>query len=138
MRILLATLLLPAMTTGTAAAPSTAWFEDARFGLFVHFGLYSVPAGVWEGQRVGRASSPRGCLEKQAAQEILPCAIRLPLPRGFLTTGPPERLHRRPPGHPARPARRGDKGVDHAAPPSRPYLPSLPTFRALAGAPVVL
>ncbi len=28
--------------------------EDARFGLFIHFGLYSIPAGVWNGQRMGR------------------------------------------------------------------------------------
>ena len=55
MRLLLASLFLPAMFAGTvSSAPSTTWFEDARFGLFVHFGLYSVPAGVWEGQRVAR------------------------------------------------------------------------------------
>ena len=22
------------------------WFKDARFGMFIHWGLYSVPAGV--------------------------------------------------------------------------------------------
>ncbi len=32
----------------------TDWFTDARFGMFVHFGLYSIPAGVWRGQRMGR------------------------------------------------------------------------------------
>jgi alpha-L-fucosidase len=26
-----------------------AWFRDARFGLFIHWGLYSVPAGEWNG-----------------------------------------------------------------------------------------
>ncbi|HEY2720585.1 MAG TPA: alpha-L-fucosidase [Chitinophagaceae bacterium] len=25
------------------------WWKDARFGLFIHWGLYSVPAGVWNG-----------------------------------------------------------------------------------------
>jgi alpha-L-fucosidase len=25
------------------------WWKDARFGLFIHWGLYSVPAGVWKG-----------------------------------------------------------------------------------------
>jgi len=25
------------------------WWTDARFGLFIHWGLYSVPAGVWKG-----------------------------------------------------------------------------------------
>ncbi|QQE11542.1 alpha-L-fucosidase [Planctomycetota bacterium] len=32
----------------------TKWFEDARFGIFVHWGLYSIPAGVWNGQKMGR------------------------------------------------------------------------------------
>src|SRR6266702_65629 len=26
------------------------WFRDARFGLFIHWGLYSVPAGEWKGE----------------------------------------------------------------------------------------
>lgn len=26
------------------------WWEVARFGLFIHWGLYSVPAGEWKGQ----------------------------------------------------------------------------------------
>lgn len=25
------------------------WFRDARFGLFIHWGVYSVPAGEWKG-----------------------------------------------------------------------------------------
>jgi len=25
------------------------WWEEARFGLFIHWGLYSVPAGEWKG-----------------------------------------------------------------------------------------
>lgn len=28
-----------------------AWFRDAKFGLFVHWGLYSIPAGSWNGRR---------------------------------------------------------------------------------------
>lgn len=27
-----------------------AWFEEARFGLFIHWGVYAVPAGEWEGR----------------------------------------------------------------------------------------
>lgn len=30
-----------------------AWFREARFGMFIHFGLYSVAAGEWDGQPVG-------------------------------------------------------------------------------------
>lgn len=32
----------------------TRWFTEARFGMFVHFGLYSVPAGLWKGETMGR------------------------------------------------------------------------------------
>jgi alpha-L-fucosidase len=27
-----------------------AWWREARFGLFIHWGVYSVPAGQWEGE----------------------------------------------------------------------------------------
>ena len=26
------------------------WWRDARFGLFIHWGLYSIPAGEWNGE----------------------------------------------------------------------------------------
>jgi len=26
------------------------WFRDARFGMFIHWGVYSVPAGEWQGK----------------------------------------------------------------------------------------
>ncbi len=28
----------------------TAWFREARFGMFVHWGIYAVPAGEWNGR----------------------------------------------------------------------------------------
>lgn len=28
------------------------WWRDARFGLFVHWGLYAVPAGEWKGEKI--------------------------------------------------------------------------------------
>jgi alpha-L-fucosidase len=28
------------------------WWRDARFGMFIHWGLYSVPAGTWKGKRI--------------------------------------------------------------------------------------
>jgi alpha-L-fucosidase len=28
------------------------WFREAKFGLFIHWGLYSVPAGEWKGQKI--------------------------------------------------------------------------------------
>jgi alpha-L-fucosidase len=28
------------------------WFHEAKYGLFIHWGLYAIPAGEWKGQRV--------------------------------------------------------------------------------------
>ena len=29
------------------------WMREARFGMFIHWGLYAVPAGTWQGKRIG-------------------------------------------------------------------------------------
>ncbi|MBD5267237.1 MAG: alpha-L-fucosidase [Bacteroides sp.] len=29
------------------------WYNDAKFGCFIHWGVYSVPAGVWKGKELG-------------------------------------------------------------------------------------
>ena len=29
------------------------WWREARFGMFIHWGIYSVPAGVYNGQNIG-------------------------------------------------------------------------------------
>jgi len=31
---------------------NTDWFTDGRFGMFVHWGIYSNPAGVWQGIKI--------------------------------------------------------------------------------------
>ena len=28
------------------------WWRDGKFGLFIHWGLYAIPAGVWQGEHV--------------------------------------------------------------------------------------
>jgi len=28
------------------------WWREARFGMFIHWGLYSIPAGTWQGKQV--------------------------------------------------------------------------------------
>jgi alpha-L-fucosidase len=33
-------------------SPRTQWWREAKFGMFIHWGIYSVPAGEWKGQRV--------------------------------------------------------------------------------------
>src|SRR5690349_5078389 len=30
--------------------PRLDWWRDARFGMFIHWGLYAIPAGEWKGQ----------------------------------------------------------------------------------------
>jgi alpha-L-fucosidase len=32
---------------------SIQWWRDVRFGMFIHWGLYAVPAGTWNGEPVG-------------------------------------------------------------------------------------
>ena len=40
--------------TETAAQRNArmAWWREARFGMFIHWGLYSIPAGTWDGKEV--------------------------------------------------------------------------------------
>jgi alpha-L-fucosidase len=61
LRPLVAVALLLCLSWGGALAapndnplvsPRTQWFRDARFGMFVHWGLYSVAAGAWQGRDV--------------------------------------------------------------------------------------
>ncbi len=52
------------------------WWREAKFGMFIHWGLYSIPAGVWEGRDwpgiaewlMYRAEIPVQEYEKLAAQ----------------------------------------------------------------------
>ncbi len=69
-------------TTGPAAETKAQrdqrmrWWRDARFGMFIHWGLYAVPAGEYHGKRSERigewimewANIPRADYEKFAAQ----------------------------------------------------------------------
>ena len=29
------------------------WWREARFGMFIHWGVYSLPAGTWDGRQIG-------------------------------------------------------------------------------------
>jgi alpha-L-fucosidase len=42
--------LNPLAETPAQLQQRMAWFNDARFGLFIHWGVYSVPAGEWGGK----------------------------------------------------------------------------------------
>ena len=56
--------------------PKMDWWRDARFGLFIHWGLYAVPAGEYQGKQIegigewimSYANIPRGEYEKFAGQ----------------------------------------------------------------------
>lgn len=39
----------PAATAAAQAPDRMAWWREARFGMFIHWGLYAVPAGAWNG-----------------------------------------------------------------------------------------
>ena len=54
MKTRLATMLCSTLVLGaTARADRTQWFHDARFGMFIHWGLYAVPGGEWQGKEIG-------------------------------------------------------------------------------------
>jgi alpha-L-fucosidase len=52
------------------------WWREARFGMFIHWGLYAVPAGIWKGKEIpgigewimNRAKIPIREYEKLAGQ----------------------------------------------------------------------
>jgi alpha-L-fucosidase len=53
----LCVLLLLSLFPAAQAADLTqdqkmAWFREAKFGLFIHWGLYSIPAGEWKGKPI--------------------------------------------------------------------------------------
>jgi alpha-L-fucosidase len=56
-----ALLMTPALVRAQTNAPETrqehdarmAWWREAKFGLFIHWGVYSVPAGYYHGKSVG-------------------------------------------------------------------------------------
>ncbi|GAC1695357.1 MAG: hypothetical protein NVS9B3_13530 [Gemmatimonadaceae bacterium] len=42
----------PAARADSAKAARLAWFREAKYGLFIHWGLYAIPAGEWKGRRI--------------------------------------------------------------------------------------
>jgi hypothetical protein len=56
--------------------PRSKWFREAKYGLFIHWGLYAIPAGTWKGQQISgigewimnRAKIPVKEYERLAAQ----------------------------------------------------------------------
>src|SRR5262245_5413322 len=46
----------PALSAQGAPDPARekrlTWFREAKYGMFIHWGLYSIPAGEWKGRRI--------------------------------------------------------------------------------------
>jgi alpha-L-fucosidase len=42
----------PLPESAEARAARLAWFHEAKYGLFIHWGLYAIPAGEWKGRRI--------------------------------------------------------------------------------------
>jgi len=41
----------PPAAPDPAKAKRLEWFRDVKYGMFIHWGLYAIPAGQWNGQR---------------------------------------------------------------------------------------
>lgn len=50
------------------------WWRDARFGMFIHWGLYSLPAGEWKGKEVNGYSEHLMRKEKISRADYLDLA----------------------------------------------------------------
>ncbi len=44
-----------ALSPADTPDPKLNWWRDARFGMFIHWGLYAVPAGTWKDKGSGHA-----------------------------------------------------------------------------------
>jgi alpha-L-fucosidase len=64
------------------APESIAWWRRARFGMFIHWGLYAIPAGVWNGREFTGAGEwlMEQAMIKPADYEPLAAQFN---PRGF-------------------------------------------------------
>lgn len=58
------------------------WWRDARFGMFVHWGVYSLPGGEWKGKKVGGYAEHLMRKEKISRKEYLELAHQFN-PTGF-------------------------------------------------------
>ena len=55
------------------------WWREARFGMFVHWGLYSGLAGTWEGKPVGTTGGMEWLQQRVKADTASYAAAALPL-----------------------------------------------------------
>jgi alpha-L-fucosidase len=52
--------VMPTLSNEVQSSPDRdakmAWFREAKYGLFIHWGLYAIPAGVWKGKAIRPSS----------------------------------------------------------------------------------
>ena len=41
----------PPVAASQPRDPKLKWFDEAKYGLFINWGLYSIPAGEWKGKK---------------------------------------------------------------------------------------
>jgi alpha-L-fucosidase len=61
-------------------SPRTAWYRDAKYGMFIHWGIYAVPAGEWKGKQ------PKDAGEWIMHHQKIPIADYEPLAKQFNPT----------------------------------------------------
>ncbi len=44
--------VIPSSETKAQRDARMAWWRDARYGMFIHWGLYAIPAGQWKGKQI--------------------------------------------------------------------------------------
>ena len=76
--------LIPGVTAATAALPDDReqrmeWWREARFGMFVHWGLYSGLAGTWNGEAVGESGGMEWIQNRVRADTKTYAAAAIPL-----------------------------------------------------------
>ncbi|MDP4274786.1 MAG: alpha-L-fucosidase [Bacteroidota bacterium] len=50
--LLLVNVLLAQTETPQQKSARMKWWNEARFGMFIHWGIYSVPGGIWNGKEI--------------------------------------------------------------------------------------
>lgn len=50
--LVMKTIIVQAQTTTPADEERMKWWKDSKFGMFIHWGVYSVPAGTYNGKQI--------------------------------------------------------------------------------------
>ena len=66
--------------------PTPGWWSDAKFGIFIRWGVYSVPAfapkgeyAEWYWERIGKPGNPGECSEFKVCRTLVAWSSRHPL-----------------------------------------------------------